>query len=89
VWFVHFTALYGIASFGEAVGLNLARFDIIAWVATALACLAVAMVWHRSRHMTTRRGAPPREAHAVVRLLAVLSLAGILLQGLVVAIVAP
>lgn len=42
VWFAHFSALYGIASF---VGLS----NTVAWTVTCLACLAVAAVWFAAR----------------------------------------
>lgn len=42
VWFAHFSALYGIASFA---GIT----STVAWTLTGLACLAVAVVWFMSR----------------------------------------
>ena len=89
VWFAHFSALYGVASFGEAAGLDLARFDLFAWPATVVACSAVAAVWHKSRHLDVNHGEPARGARAVARMAAVLSMVGILFQGLVLAIIAP
>ena len=42
VWFAHFSALYGIASFADLS-------STVAWILTGLACLAVAAVWAASR----------------------------------------
>ena len=89
VWFAHFSALYGLASFGEAAGLDFVWFDVIAWLATGGACIAVAVVWHQSQRADVRHDGLAEGANTVARVLAVLSLVGILLQGLVLAIVEP
>jgi hypothetical protein len=89
VWFGHFSALYGVASFGEAAGLDSVSFDVIAWLTTGGACIAVAVVWHQSQRADVRHDGPAEGANTVARVLAVLSLVGILLQGLVLAIVEP
>ena len=89
VWFGHFSALYGMASFGNAARLDPAWFDIIAWGGTLVACLAVGAVWYRSRRVEVSDDGPARGASTVARALAMLSLVGILFQGLVLAIVAP
>lgn len=89
VWFAHFSALYGVASFGEAAGLNPAWFDIIAWAVTVVACLAVALVWRLPWRVAVPPGGPAHGVNIVAGGLALLSLVGILFQGLVLAIVPP
>jgi hypothetical protein len=69
VWFAHFSALYGIASFA-----NLS--STVAWTLTGLAGLAVASVWFAAR----------RSAGGMTAWLALLCLAGILFQGLPLAL---
>ena len=87
VWFAHFSALYGIASFGKAAGMDAAWFDIIAWALTAAAGLAVAVLWYQSQRMARPCDEPERGVATVAGTLAGLSLVGIVFQGLVLAIV--
>lgn len=84
VWFAHFSALYGIASLGRVAG---ATFDAVAWALTAAACVAIAVAWRRSQRLPTPSGGPMHDVRAVAAWLALLSLAGVLFQALVLAIV--
>lgn len=84
VWFAHFSALYGIASFGLVAG---ATFNAVAWALTAAACVAVAVAWRRSQRLPTPSGGPAQGVSTVATWLALLSLAGVLFQALVLAIV--
>lgn len=76
VWFAHFSALYGVASFAGPI-----HFDAVAWTLTALACLAVGAAWYASWRLKRRRGAPQSPAD-MATWLALLSLGGILFQSL-------
>jgi hypothetical protein len=75
-WFAHFSALYGLASFGGTP-----RFDTVAWALTGFACLAVGAAWYASWRLKRRRGAPQSPAD-MAAWLALLSLGGILFQSL-------
>jgi hypothetical protein len=87
VWFAHFSALYGIASFGQAAGASPASFNAAAWALTAAACVAVAVAWRRSQRLPASSGGSAQGVQTVAAWLALLSLAGILFQALVLAIV--
>ncbi len=93
VWFAHFSALYGGASFGTAAGMSPAWFEGIAWTLTVVACLAIvgigAVAWRRSERAALPCDGPARGARTVAGALAGLSLVGILFQGLVLAMVPP
>jgi hypothetical protein len=77
VWFAHFSLLYGLASFGSA-----RHFTIVAWAATGVACILVAGVWHLGRRS---RG----DVRDMTRWIALLSLTGILFQGLSLGLLRP
>jgi hypothetical protein len=89
VWFAHFGALYGAASFGHAAGMGAAAFEVFAWAATLVACIAVAVAWRHSQRsiVAARSNDPARGAPSVAATLALLSLAGILFQAIVLAMV--
>jgi drug/metabolite transporter (DMT)-like permease len=74
VWFVHFSALYGIASFAGALGSA-------AWILTSVALVAIAVAWRLARRL------PPSDVRAIARWLTLLSLAGVVFQILVLTIV--
>jgi len=85
IWFAHFNALYGIASFARLPGDGPWSFTAVAWVLTALACLAAMAAWLRIQRLAKRQ----RVKHGLGDMagwLAALSLAGILFQGLALAL---
>jgi len=71
VWFLHFSLIYGAVGFGGALGWTARDLRSFAWAATIVAVLAIALLLWRQRP----------------RLLALLSLAAVLLQGVVLALV--
>jgi hypothetical protein len=71
VWFAHFSILYAAAGFGEALGWSPTDLRLFAWGMTAAAGAAIGALLWWQRP----------------RMLAMLSLIAVLLQGLVLAIV--
>jgi hypothetical protein len=89
LWFAHFSALYGLASFGRDAGANPATFNAIAWTLTAIACIAIGVAWHRSQRLPATAGGPTQGLRTVATWLALLSLAAVLFQTLALAFVPP
>jgi hypothetical protein len=87
VWFAHFNALYGIHAFAKLPRDGLLGFDAIAWALTVLACVAIAIGWQGARRSLSARSEAKRGAGEMAGWLAVLSLAGILFQGLALVLV--
>ena len=87
VWFAHFNALYGLASLGRATGASPASVGIVAWALTAAACIAIAAAWFWSQRSASSSTGASHGSRAVATWLALLALAGVLLQALALAIV--
>lgn len=90
VWFAHFSGLYGIASFGRAADMTSQSFYLSTLALTIVACIAVTLAWRFLRPSAGLGAQSPgttKGAQAVGRTLALLSLAGILFQGLVLSII--
>jgi hypothetical protein len=81
VWFAHFIALYGIASFAGPARYGPLGFNAVAWTLTGLACLVVGAAWYWSWRLK-RRSRTQQSPSDMAAWLALLSLVGILFQSL-------
>lgn len=86
LWFAHFSALYGLASFGAAGGMRPSQITACAWLLTGVAGAAVAGFWFASVRQRTRANEPEEGMRAVATALAALSVAGIAFQALPLAL---
>lgn len=77
LWFVHFSLLYGLGSFGPSAGLPAGSVMLASWLATGAATVSVVGWWLILR----------KDAGSIGDWLAALSLMSISLQILVLALV--
>ncbi len=86
LWFLHFSALYAVTSLGSAAGLGATGVAATVWALTAATGIILAVLWGTLQRAPSPCDQADKGAREVAGLLTLLSLAGVLLQTLPLAI---
>ena len=86
LWFLHFSLLYALTSWGAVTGLSASGIAAAAWGLTAAAAAGLVVCWGVLQRVPVATDRADTGVRQVAGLLALLSLAGVVLQAQVLAL---